>query len=93
MKITNYNSNSLAASSLDGVNYGFLANYNYFGFLYKSRRLDKLIIGCLSTSPCLSLFWVTPPGDITVSCLMAETHQLPLFLPSGPEVSKGDDNN
>ena len=65
----------------------------YFGFLYKSRGLDKLIIGCLSTSPCLSLFWVTPPGDITVSCLMAEIHQLPLFLPSGPEVSKGDDKN
>lgn len=66
----------------------------YFGFLdYKSKGLDKLIIGCLSTLPCLSLFWVTPPGDIIVSCLIAETHQLPLVLPSGPEVSKGDDKN
>lgn len=79
----------------------------YFGFLdYKSKGLDKLIIGCLSTSPCLSLFWgksiysearqsilCPPPGDIIVSCLIAETHQLPLILPSGPEVSKGDDKN
>ena len=30
----------------------------YFDFLdSKSKGLDKLIIGCLSTSPCLSLFW------------------------------------
>ena len=37
--LENYNSNALAASSLDGVNYGFLANYNYFGFLYNKDIL------------------------------------------------------
>lgn len=40
--LANYNSNALAASSLDGVNYGFLANYNYFGFLYNKDIFAKV---------------------------------------------------
>lgn len=40
--LANYDSNALAASSLDGVNYGFLANYNYFGFLYNKDIFAKV---------------------------------------------------
>ena len=49
--------------------------------------------GCLSTSPFLSLLCVTRSGDLIVSCLITETHRLPLIPPSGPEVSKGDDSD
>lgn len=66
----------------------------YFGFLdCKSKGFDKLTAGCLSTSPFLSLLCVTPSGDLIVSCLITETHRLPLILPRCPEVSKGDDND
>lgn len=34
-----------------------------------------------------------PQIDLIVSCLITETHRLPLILPSCPEVSKGDDND
>ena len=38
----NYDETALAASSIDGVNYGFITNYNYTGFIYNKDIFAKV---------------------------------------------------